>query len=381
MKRKYQFKIEDQLSLEEQLDLVHRKDVNISLFENPSEQLQLEATHTHFRAFKYINNPLLSIQLEHVKYDGKQIEDIDNPCEEVQLASINAEDYEYSTSKKGRAIKHIKNPTYKAQQRATELNYKNLNYVESKVQLECINRLNIKSYERTPLSLITNPCIEVQLACVRTENYKIDDFHGWHDESGYHKGIHPRVQLEIVRHKISYFKDIEDPSLETQLFAMQKDGDLLQYVTNPCFEVQLEALRNCFKCMPYITDVEVLCALERERVVDYIQSKLEYGDGSTVLHYVCNEAIIHHLLNWGINPTKHKKKYPTFEISAYCYNHMVCRVVNLRDASEEIGYFLKKCKWYRLDKLVRSKVFCEWYYSPDNTGGIRAKRRIAKTIE
>jgi hypothetical protein len=38
--------------------------------------------------------------------------------------------------------------------------------------------------------------------------------------------------------------------------------------------------------------------------------------------------------------------------------------------------FLRACKWYRLARLVKSREFCEWYYAPNNTGGIRAKKLL-----
>jgi hypothetical protein len=33
-------------------------------------------------------------------------------------------------------------------------------------------------------------------------------------------------------------------------------------------------------------------------------------------------------------------------------------------------------RWYRLYELTKTRAFCEWYYHPDNIGGVIQKRRI-----
>jgi hypothetical protein len=49
----------------------------------------------------------------------------------------------------------------------------------------------------------------------------------------------------------------------------------------------------------------------------------------------------------------------------------------VRRFRQRVKSFCPLPHWYRLYELTKTRAFCEWYYHPDNIGGIVHKRRIA----
>jgi hypothetical protein len=100
--------------------------------------------------------------------------------------------------------------------------------------------------------------------------------------------------------------------------------------------------------------------------------QLDYMNNSSLMFQTDLESIIL-LLDAGVNPLQ-KNIHGTTSIAS---NSLVSNIVTER-SMRKIRLWWKRCKWYRLARLVKSKVFCEWYYAPDNTGGIRARNMLAK---
>jgi hypothetical protein len=223
--------------------------------------------------------------------------------------------------------------------------------------------VQLKSVESFPSSIefIPNPCREVQLTAVRKDPYVIN--------------------------KILDYDEGECPLLEAQLEAVKKDGKAIQDIDNPCLEVQLQAVRQCHGALAYIprASIEVQIASLRANIwsLEFVydiqaveQADLDYNicyldDHSSLLFLSRVPKIIYYLLNLGIDPDIRDDQ----GLTASFYP---CRanIIAKWKGCKKILPFLRKCKWYRLAKLVKSKMFCEWYYASNNTGGIRARRSL-----
>jgi hypothetical protein len=152
------------------------------------------------------------------------------------------------------------------------------------------------------------------------------------------------------------------PSLEIQLLAVQTNGYSLVYIPNANTEIQRVALLYDMGVLQYVTSLEVIKGIDIKRK-DHL--------GRNWLRYTFNVEFIHCLLNQGLI---HNNEL------ALNY-HMVYQIVCERKACIVILTLLKKCKFYRFVRLIKSKKFCEWYYAPENRGGKLAKRNILKVIK
>jgi hypothetical protein len=218
---------------------------------------------------------------------------------------------------------------------------------------------------------IPDPCLEVQLRAVNAKWQSLQ----------YIKNPFLEVQLSAVRKEGLAIQFISNPSAEVQVEAVLNDNQASAYINNFCYEAQL-ALFNRFHDEPHvlldITDVNVLKEAERMRVeglsdVDWL---IRNEDNQTFLFFADNSEIVIFLLNQGVDPHVKDK-----------YTHLTATqgssleyVIKKWLSAKRILRFLRNCYWYRLDKLVRSKVFCEWYYAPENIGGIRIKNRILEMV-
>jgi hypothetical protein len=188
-----------------------------------------------------------------------------------------------------------------------------------------------------------------------------------------------------------------DTSLESQLSAVRYDGFAIKFMNSPCYEVQLEAITKQPLALNYIPNASLelqLLALSREilsfsyitdlRVFDLIDGELEKLNkpifdyqrldlhGNNLLHHCSNSDIVNFLLNKGL--VLHDNCIHPYTTA------LVQSVIRKRNARDIIIFFLRKCKWYRLAWLVRKKMFCEWYYAPENEGGKRAKMWLSNII-
>ena len=134
------YRIND-LSIEEQIELIKEAPLNFRLIKNPSIEVQLIAIKNNgtYKPFiRYIKDPCLEVQLASVTHMGSIIRHIVNPCEEVQLAAVRD-----SAS----AIEYIDNPT-------------------EKVQIEAVKK------DSEAIQYIKNPCLEAQIeAFKRCKNF------------------------------------------------------------------------------------------------------------------------------------------------------------------------------------------------------------------
>jgi hypothetical protein len=200
-------------------------------------------------------------------------------------------------------------------------------------------------------NLLSNPT-ELQLATeIRNGNVKIQYM------------INPSevLQLASVMFDPYSIKYIENPSLNVQLKAVRISGSSLKYIKSPSIQVQKESINNTMHALRHVTSLEVIQELDLTRKDIW---------GYTWLFYTDNEDHIYCLLNRGID---------TVPFSDYVVDGTTLgTILKRRDACRKIMPFLRKCKFYRFVKLIKSKKFCEWYYAPNNIGGINAKRMIEK---
>jgi hypothetical protein len=177
-----------------------------------------------------------------------------------------------------------------------------------------------------------------------------------------------KVQLQAIKQDVNSIRYITDPHLEVQLVVVRKMPAILGWFNSASYEVQLVAVQtNIWTSLQWVTDIQVL------QNIDCLQYD---SNGKTLLFYTNHRDIIHFLLNKGVDPY-HLDNYG---MTAMIWIKNVDGVLLKRQACKKLVIWLKKCKWYRLDKLVRSKIFCEWYYDPRNMGGILAKMKLSLLV-
>jgi hypothetical protein len=311
------------------LILLKQDGLYIRNIKNPCLELQLEAVKENGFAIKYLLEPPVKYMVETITPDQKP------PCLEVQLTAVR---------KFGEAIKYINNPCYA-------------------VQLEAVKQ------NGCAIGQIPHPTVELQIIAVQQSSYAIrcvlrtedGQQHNQHSNMIDCPCVMPclEVQLALVKTSPLTIKYLRNPCVEVQLEAVTKNGMAIEYINNPSIEVQAKALENSIPAMQYVTDVHVLHITKR----NYFDTTT---DGLTLLSYTRNiEAIIYFLLNQGVEHYRQD----------YIYD-----IIIRREATRVIMLAMRKCKWYRLARLVRSKVFCEWYYAPENTGGLLLKKLILKSV-
>jgi hypothetical protein len=69
-----------------------------------------------------------------------------------------------------------------------------------------------------------------------------------------------------------------------------------------------------------------------------------------------------------------------------CYDEDVTKFIRLIDqAFYDRGMivlrFMRACKWLKLAKMTKTRAFCEWFYAPDNIGGMQAKSNLQKLVQ
>jgi hypothetical protein len=219
------------------------------------------------------------------------------------------------------------------------------------VQLEAINR------DPTFLQVIPNPSYQTQLTAVRKNGLMI-------------QGIpNPclELQMEAVKQNSRAIQYINNPVLEVQLETVRHDGIAIMLIKDPCLEVAITAVNNYMCALLYVNDIKIL---------DYIDC-FQTHNQETLLFYTVNKDMIMKLLRMGVDPNIEN----SFGCTAKFYSHTVEEILDSIPKLKLICLLLRKCKWYRLAKLVRSRIFCEWYYSPENTGGKRARKMIRDMVK
>jgi hypothetical protein len=70
------------------------------------------------------------------------------------------------------------------------------------------------------------------------------------------------------------------------------------------------------------------------------------------------------------------------DTARFCYQEQLSLLTLINEEQVPkrniIVNFLRKCKFYRLTRLCKTRAFCEWYYHPDNIGGKISKKKIEK---
>jgi hypothetical protein len=326
--------MENFLSVEEQISLVTSDPDYIIHINNPCEAVQLATVDILARNIKYIKNPTLATQLLAVKYDIDILKYITDPHEEVRRRAL-CFDWAHG-----------------------------LKYVSTKLQLEAVANHGLR------LQYIPNPCLAVQLKAVKSSALAIKYIGLWIDEYNQPQyGPNLEVQLEAVKNDVTILDLIPNPCYAVQMCAVKRSGHALRHINNPYFEVQVESFKNYKESIEFITDVGVLKEVEKGLTKNEINNIY-----SNLLYYARNPEIIHHLLNHGVSPYQ----IDDDNLRSHYYEIIIKKILDRRIGCRKIIPYLRRCKWYRLDKLVRSREFCEWYYAPENRGGIRAKENLNK---
>lgn len=125
----------EEMTEEEQVELVKKNALFIQDIENPSEKVQLAAIKKNIYVFKSIKNPTFRVQLEAVKRVGTMIQYIKEPEKEIKKEAVQADgiSIQYiiepneelktlAVQQNGLAINYIKNPSENIQLAAVKQN-------------------------------------------------------------------------------------------------------------------------------------------------------------------------------------------------------------------------------------------------------------------
>ena len=76
-----------------------------------------------------------------------------------------------------------------------------------------------------------------------------------------------------------------------------------------------------------------------------------------------------------------KNRFKPGSVSDYYNKVIIENIDNLYWKKVEIiKKFIRSCKVRRLAKLSKTRAFCEWFYAPQNIGGLIAKKELAVII-
>ena len=182
-----------------------------------------------------INNLSKNIQLSLMEKNADLIQYIENPSEEVQLAAV---------QKSGNVIQFIKNPSEKVQFSAVDETCSAIHYIKNpseEVQLEAFS----SSVCGTWIEYITNPSEKVQIAAVNS----------WYNA----------------------IKGIKNPSLLIKIYAVEHDGDAIEYIKiKPKFlqALAVKTMKEGFLCT-YVKDRLDKLSQEYGKLTANLMSKIE----------------------------------------------------------------------------------------------------------
>ena len=103
---------------------------------------------------------------------------------------------------------------------------------------------------------------------------------------------------------------------------------------------------------------------------------MQYFDSSQLTHKVSIRTILECIMG---SFKKNRFKPGT---RGHYYNTQIIEQLDLLywKKVEIIKNFMRACRWRRLAKLSKTRAFCEWFYAPQNIGGLIAKKELAVII-
>lgn len=184
---------EEDISLLEELSTEDLNNILISPVANPLNELFKLIIKHDYSHIQHISNPTLELQLFAIAQDPNAIMYIRNPDIGVQLIAV---------SQDGNAIQCIKNPPFKVQLAAVKQNPDTIEYI---------------------MDRILTPKLKVQLAAVKKDGLLIR----------FIRQSHPKVQLAAVKQNPFSIFYINNPSIDTQMYVVQKDINLCKFIDEP----------------------------------------------------------------------------------------------------------------------------------------------------
>ena len=210
----------------------------------PSQKIKIAAVSIDGSSIRYIypNERNIAVQLAAVQNDAEAIFDIDNPLPMIQAAAL---------SGNPKAINWIHPPNcivpelfekYKSYFNYQDLLTESTTY-DPNDWTEAEQIAYVKKYWEN-IKDINNPSFEVQMAAVQAASRAIK----------YITNPDIRVQLAAVQQNGRAIRFITNPDVRVQIAAVQQNGGAICHITNPTIPVQLAAVQQAGGTICYITN-------------------------------------------------------------------------------------------------------------------------------
>jgi ankyrin repeat protein len=204
-----------------------------------------------------------------------------------------------------------------------------------------------------------------------------------------------RSRLLTHQHTVNYRNEFGNTALFHQtnpeiiklLFEAGANINLLNHSGIPCFSLALPAPAMQLM-IDYGADITMSfkylnTSLHNQDDVQTVKLLLNNGANinalddmfNTPLHYIEDDKCIAYLIEQGadltiLNVDDETPAQANFYMKDYLRKRAVIRIQK----------WSKQLRWYRLNRLVKTRKFCEWWYAPENTGGKIARKRLGNII-